>query len=74
MTSHNAALKAHNVYLSIFTPMLYLTLVTNTGAQRWLVMTDDNGILETAFPPDDPATYLASPQFTYLGTIKEVLS
>lgn len=33
-----------------------------------------NGIMETAFPPTDPDTYLADSRFRYLGTMQELLS
>lgn len=31
-----------------------------------------DGVLETAFPPDDPEGYLADPAFIYLGSVKEL--
>jgi hypothetical protein len=32
-----------------------------------------SGIMETAFPPDDPETYLADKRFEDLGEISEFL-
>lgn len=45
------------------------------GNREWIVIVGENGILETAFPPDDYVKYLTLDNgFSYLGTIKEVRS
>jgi hypothetical protein len=31
-----------------------------------------DGVMETAFPPEDAATYLASPRFTRVGTLEDL--
>ncbi len=51
---------------------LYPTVVSNLDGSRWLVMMGLNGIMETAFPPADPDTYLANSQFRRLGTLEEL--
>ncbi|SKB16111.1 conserved hypothetical protein [Planktothrix sp. PCC 11201] len=40
--------------------------------QLWLVMIGLDGVLETAFPPDDPKGYLSNSAFIYLGSVKEL--
>lgn len=61
------------VYIYVFSGHYYPTIIAPFKKERWLVMTDENGILETAFPPDDSENYLASPNFNYLGRLEEVL-
>ena len=39
---------------------------------RWLVMLGMDGIMETAFPPEDAATYLASSRFSRGGTLEDL--
>jgi hypothetical protein len=48
----------------------YPTVVAEVEGVRWLVMLGLDGVMETAFPPDDPETYLAHSQFTRLGTLE----
>src|SRR5215471_5954422 len=50
----------------------YPTVVTEVAGVVWLVMCGSDGTMETAFPPEDPATYLADPRFTRLGTMEEL--
>lgn len=50
----------------------YPTVVTAMAGVLWLVMCGLDGIMETAFPPEDPATYLANPRFIRLGTVEEL--
>jgi len=40
----------------------------------WLVIFDRNGILKTAFPPDDLDDYLATRRFVLLGRREEFMS
>jgi hypothetical protein len=40
---------------------LYPTVVAMVEERLWLVMMDANGVMETAFPPDDPEIYGFSP-------------
>jgi hypothetical protein len=39
---------------------------------RWLVMVGLDSVMETAFPPEDPETYLANLRFQRLGTLEEL--
>ena len=51
---------------------VYPTIVAEVEGARWLVMVDLDGIMETAFPPEDPETYLANLRFQRLGTLEEL--
>lgn len=51
---------------------IYPTVVSDIDGSLWLVMLGLDGVMETAFPPADPDTYLASPQFLRLGTLEEI--
>lgn len=61
-----------NVYLYVYGETIYPTMVTNLEGKIWLVMIGLDGVLETAFPPDDPESYLANSAFVYLGSAKEL--
>jgi hypothetical protein len=50
----------------------YPTVVAEVEGTLWLVMIGLDGTVETAFPPEDPATYLANLQFQRLGTLEEL--
>lgn len=50
----------------------YPTVVAEVDGVRWLVMLGIDGIMETAFPPEDAATYLASPRFIRMGTLEDL--
>jgi|SRR3989442_1659151 len=50
----------------------YPTVVTEVDGVQWLVMLGLDGVMETAFPPEDPVTYLGDPRFTRLGTLEEL--
>lgn len=51
---------------------IYPTVVAEVAGVRWLVMMGLEGIMETAFPPEEPDVYLADPQFQRLGTLEEL--
>lgn len=51
---------------------LYPTVVAEVEGIRWLVMLGLDSIMETAFPPENPATYLANLRFQRLGTLEEL--
>ena len=51
---------------------LYPTVVAEVKGVRWLVMLGLDGLMETAFSPEDPETYLANPRFHRLGTLEEL--
>jgi hypothetical protein len=63
-----------NVYAYVYEQVIYPTLTAIVGDRLWLVMMRMDGILETSFPPDDPAKYLNNNYFTYLGIMEELLS
>ena len=60
------------VYLFRYEDTPYPTLVTTVKNQDWLVMIGLDGIMETAFPPNDPETYLADPAYVYVGMLEEL--
>lgn len=59
-----------NVYIYVYGETIYPTLVANVENIIWLVMIGLDGVLETAFPPDEG--YLAKSEFVYLGSVKEL--
>jgi hypothetical protein len=50
----------------------YPMVVADIDGVRWLVMLGMDGVMETAFPPEDAMTYLADAGFTYVGTLEEL--
>ena len=60
------------VFLYRWEETAYPTVVAEGDGVRWLVMLGLNGVMETAFPPEDAATYLAYPRFTRVGTLEEL--
>ena len=50
----------------------YPTVVAEVEGARWLVMVALDGVMETAFPPEDLETYLANLRFQRLGTLEEL--
>jgi hypothetical protein len=65
-------LSTADVFVFRWGDTLYPTVVAEIEGVRWLVMMGLDGIMETAFPPEDPETYLANPQFERLGTLEEL--
>lgn len=52
----------------------YPTLVAPYQGRIWLAMFNLDGIMETAFPPDEPDTYFsADPRYIPVGAAKEML-
>lgn len=52
----------------------YPTLVAPYKGRIWLAMFSLDGIIETAFPPDEPDTYFsADPRYIPVGPAKEML-
>jgi hypothetical protein len=51
---------------------VYPTVVAEVEGVRWLVMVGLDGVMETAFPPEDPETYLSNLRFQRLGTQEEL--
>jgi hypothetical protein len=63
--------KEAKLYIFIYESIIYPTVVANFEQRLWLVMFGLTGILETAFPPNNPELYLANPAFLYLGFLKD---
>jgi hypothetical protein len=63
-----------DVFVYSWDDMLYPTVVAEYGERYWLVMFSLSGVMETAFPPDDPEDYLSDPRFRRLGALRELLS
>jgi hypothetical protein len=61
------------VFAYRFGDHLYATALGNLAGRAWLAIFSLAGVMETAFPPDDVAEYLAQPGYTELGTIGELL-
>jgi hypothetical protein len=51
---------------------LYPTVVAEMEGIQWLVMLGLDGVMETAFPPEDLEAYLANLRFQRLGTLEEL--
>lgn len=64
---------ATKVYAYIYDQTTYPTLTATVESRIWLVMIGMDGILETAFPPDNPDRYLSNNPFVYLGILEELL-
>ena len=61
------------VYVYRFGHSDYPVITAPVRGRTWLVMFGLDGILETAFPPDDPATYFGGdPRYIAVGPIKEL--
>lgn len=60
------------VFVYCWGETLYPTVVAEVEGARWLVMVGLDSIMETAFPPEDPETYLANLRFQRLGTPEEL--
>jgi len=62
------------VFVFQFGQTFYPTVVAEYANKAWLVMFGLNGILETAFPPDDVEDYVYNdPSYIRIGLIDEVL-
>ncbi len=71
---HRVLTNTHaNVYIYCYQPLIYPTLTSTIDDKLWLVMLGIDGILETAFPPENPDTYLSNSAFTYLGILENLL-
>lgn len=61
------------VYVYIYGSVSYPTITSIVEEKLWLVMIRLDGILETAFPPEDPSKYLSNLNFRYVGVLKDLL-
>jgi hypothetical protein len=50
----------------------YFGLVGEFEDKTWLIILGANGLMETAFPPKEPTSYLIKRGFVYLGKMKEI--
>ncbi|MGI0480589.1 hypothetical protein ACN4EE_07340 [Geminocystis sp. CENA526] len=62
------------LYLYQYNNSIYPTIVAMYKDYLWLVMFNMEGIMETAFPPDNPTSCLSQLSFKYLGVLKELKS
>jgi len=51
----------------------YPTLTTKIENSDWVVIINLDGIMETAFPPEDLAGYLSDPAYRYVSSLEELL-
>jgi hypothetical protein len=65
---------AAQVYVFRFGQTDYPTVVAPIASRLWLVMFSLEGVLETAFPPDNPHSYFQDPRYIQVGKMQEVLS
>lgn len=61
------------VYIYLYGSTAYPTITSIIEEKLWLVMIGIDGILETAFPPEDPDNYLSNPNFVFIGILEELL-
>lgn len=62
-----------DVYVYVWKGAVYPTVVDKHDDRCWLVMFSLAGVMETAFPPEDPDEYLADERFQRIGTAQELL-
>lgn len=62
-----------DVYVYQFGDTYYPTVVTTYQKRIWLAMFGMDGVMETAFPPDDPVSYFQDPRYRWLGKLEEIL-
>jgi hypothetical protein len=63
-----------HVYLYWYGHDAYPTVVTVLDGDHWLVIFSWDGVLESAFVVENPASYLSSPTFEFIGLLREVLA
>jgi hypothetical protein len=61
------------VYVYTYGKTFYPTVTSSIDNTIWLVMMGVDGVLETAFPPKEPESYLANSMFIYVGLVKDLL-
>ena len=61
------------IYIYSYESTIYPTITSIVKEKLWLVMIGIGGILETAFPPENPSNYLSNTNFTYIGVLEELL-
>ncbi|MFQ5437070.1 MAG: hypothetical protein ACE5FD_19600 [Anaerolineae bacterium] len=71
--SHILHSQTAELFVYVWSKEIYPTVSNHYEDRQWIVMFTLDGIMETAFPPTNPAEYLSSPRFRHIGTIQEVL-
>ena len=61
------------IYIYLYESTTYPTITSIIKEKLWLVMIGIDGILETAFPPENPSNYLSNSNFIYIGVLEELL-
>lgn len=61
------------IYIYSYESTIYPTITSIVKDRLWLVMIGLDGILETAFPPENPSNYLTNPNFIYIGILEKLL-
>jgi hypothetical protein len=59
------------LYIYQYNDLIYPTIVSFYNDNRWLVMFSLDGVMETAFPPDNPTNYLSQIYFKYIGLLRK---
>ncbi len=62
------------VYLVEYGKIFYPTVVADYQGVKWLVMCGMDGIMETAFPPDDPVSYFQREKYHWISMLTELLA
>lgn len=65
--------KEASVYVYQFGNTYYPTVVATYQTQLWLAMFGMDGIMETAFPPDDPENYFQDTRYRLVGKLEDIL-
>ncbi len=61
------------VYVYQFGNTYYPTVVATYQVRLWLAMFGMDGVMETAFPPDDPENYFQDPRYHLVGKLEDIL-
>ena len=61
------------MYLYDFMGIYYYAVRGFVGSNEWLVIFGRDGLMETAFPPQDMDEYLEHRGFVFLGRIEEIM-
>ena len=72
LISHVVNTPTAEVFVYGWNDTVYPTVVAEVEGIRWLVMIGQGGVMETAFPPEEPEAYLTDPRFQRLGTLEEL--
>ncbi len=62
-----------SVYVYQFGNMYYPTVVATYQTRLWLAMFGMDGVMETAFPPDEPENYFQDPRYRLVGKLEDIL-